>query len=736
MRTGLNETAMSILSGLYETLSSTTSQKSCHSLEISEAARLAGLTYVLSTRQLDTPYSFTSLSYDAERMGISRHRVSKISTEALDSFQYSFPMELSSDDTAALLGLIHAYACYSLPLAQNWSTSRKPIGAFYTPMEVADYIVSLTITPTLEKLASSASSKGLSAITEILSMKALDPACGTGVFLMSAFHAYNRSVKTAIRNALESGTSRSTLRKAGVLDYGRTIRHNLYGVDIDAGALEVADVSLRLLSQTDSIDLGDTSLGLSLKRGNSLISLRGMDGKSNHSHFFSDTDSRLPFEWEREFKETTVKGGFDFIVMNPPYERLKPNLAEFLRERLLTGNREIHLEYFSRYKERLNEDVQYFRNSGEFQLGNRYTIDTHRLFVERALHLARQGAVIGFIVPSTILGDLSSYPLRTSLIQDNQMLTVDEFHETSRLFDGVTQSVCVLTFKRGGKTRFFQARFGLDELYDLKRQGHILISAQQIEKTVGPTLAIPQVNDIGWRLMSKLHRHPSISSLNWLTVRRGELDLTLNRDCITSSRTSFRLIRGSNISRYSLIETSRSGSEFVDIKKLQYNLGASTRAGHISQPRIACQQVSNRTQRWRLKFTSIPHDVVLANSCNYLIDEENPNESSQPVLLGILNSELINWRFSLTNTNNHVSTRELMQLPLAGLESSVYGELISLLIEEVKKVKTADVVPKIEALVFALYGFSSKEARTVLGMRSTTRLETNAILDELKEISK
>ena len=85
--------------------------------------------------------------------------------------------------------------------------------------------------------------------------------------------------------------------------------------------------------------------------------------------------------------------------MNPPYERLKPNLAEFLRERLLTGEREIHLENFSKHKERLSEDVTYFRESGEYEIGNRYSIDTHRLFIERTLHLTREGSTIGFIVP-------------------------------------------------------------------------------------------------------------------------------------------------------------------------------------------------------------------------------------------------------------------------------------------------------------------------------------------------
>ncbi|MHA2322080.1 MAG: TaqI-like C-terminal specificity domain-containing protein, partial [Candidatus Thorarchaeota archaeon] len=254
------------------------------------------------------------------------------------------------------------------------------------------------------------------------------------------------------------------------------------------------------------------------------------------------------------------------------------------------------------------------------------------------------------------------------------------------------------------------------------------IPAQKIEQAVGPSLSIPQVNKIGWKLLSKLHNHPSISSLNWLSVKRGELDLTLNKDCITHDVTDFRLIRGSNISRYSLNDRTGTKPEFVDIEQFRKKLGVSSRAAHISQNRIACQQVSNRNQRWRLKFASIPTKVVLANSCNYLIDHEHSDKYHRLLFLGILNSELMNWRFSLTNTNNHVSTRELTQLPLPDLETSSSQNISSQIVEEVKGIKSSDTTPKIEALVFALYGFSVSEAKAILKMRSTPEKETSVIL--------
>ena len=732
MSSGLQEIAWSLVSGFHQRLTSDFSLQSEKPLTITEAARLAGLTFLLFRKE--NPYTFTNLSYEAERSGISQVKVAKLATEALESFSVSLPKNITIEEEAALLGIIHSQGCYNLPLAYNEGTSQRPLGAYYTPPEIADYIVALTVTPTLNHLAGRAKTEGIDPLLEILSHRTLDPACGTGVFLISAMNAYSQAMEAGIKNAHENGVSRASLRNMGVLDYREKIRQNMFGVDIDSGALEVTDVSLRLISSDTGEIENESSLGVSLRKGNSLISFTGLDGCADHRHYFSSSGSRSPFEWKKEFREILESGGFDFVVMNPPYERLKPNLAEFLRERLLTGERDIHLENFETYKQRLSEDVRYFRNSGEYQLSNRYTIDTHRLFIERSLQLSREGGKIGFIVPSTILGDLSSYQLRSSFFRENKIRSVDDFPETSKMFNGVTQSVSILTLERGGVTKSFFAKFSLNDIEDAKSQTHIEIPTEKVEKIVGQSLSIPQVDKKGWNLLSKLHRQPSIASRSSFSVRRGELDLTLDRDCIVTGGSEFRLIRGSNISRYTLRDKIGAEPEFVDVDRLQKKLGRSSRAKHINQTRIACQQVSNRTQRWRLKFTSVPQNAILANSCNYIVGNGQTLKSHKYYLLGILNSELMNWRFSLSNSNNHVSTRELTQLPIAVQEPETSHNLYKSLVKEVKRFKPGTTSTTIEALVFALYGFSLSESKDILKMRFTPQEESREILRALESI--
>ncbi len=722
MKQALGETAWSIITGFH---GDTNAASSFNTLEITEAVRLASLSYVASRSR---SVEFTHLSYEAERLGLSYDSISDLVQSCLDSYRGPNLGKFGRSDIVALLGLVHSIGSYHLPLQYNRRTSQRPLGAYYTPQSVADYIVSLTLTPTLDRLIKSVSKEGITALQQILSLRVLDPACGAGVFLISAMKALMKSIEEGIRFARELGVSKEILEKAGILNYVHTIRSNLYGVDVDAGALEVTDVSLGLLSQSTN----DSSLGKSLKQGNSLVSLKGLNGESTHNHYFSNPESRLPFEWYDEFGDVMEDGGFDFVVMNPPYDRLKPNLAEFLRERILSGNRQIHLEEFNNYKEQLNEDLQYFRQSGEYRLGNKYSIDNYRLFVERAIQLTRKGGGIGFIVPSTILGDISAYPLRSSIILENELQTIDDFPETSKLFQGVTQSVSVLSLQKGGKTTSFRAQFGLKDIEDAYRRNRIHIQTKRIENAVGPYWSIPQVNRKGWILFNELHNHPSISSLYWLIVKRGELDLTLNRSCIVSDETEYRLIRGSNISRYSLKQKSTRPPEFVNIEKLKQTLGASSRIHHISKPRIACQQVSNRTQRWRLKFTDVPSDVVLSNSCNYLFLRKGTPKNHLFLLLGILNSELINWRFGLTNTNNHVSNRELSQLPLPdpdNISKNLYKSIVS----EVKSIRDSKggSSTRLEGHIFSIYGFSPNEAQFVLEMRQTPKNDIREIVRAL-----
>jgi len=710
---------------------------------VREAARLASLNVIWGVRQGVQPESvssasglrFSCLSHAAKLDGVSQSDVESIERHVLDTVSESDSLSrisgLSDSEFTELLGDIHSMGCFLLPEGRQDAAYRKSMGAYYTPREISDHIAERTMGPFLDVLIRDMSKGSERSVIRLMKLRTLDPACGPGTFLLSAARQFMNRIER-IREACTKGNMTS-IAKDDLSGFAENVAGNLYGVDLDAAALEIADFSIRYelgLDVTDSDSLREANL----RSGNSLISLKGRSDKSNLESFFEEPSSRDALEWSDEFPEILgpESGGFDFVLMNPPYERLKPNMAEFMRDRLLTGSRDIHHDEFEAYRARLTEDVEYFRRSGEYKLGNTHTIDTYRLFIERALQLSRNGGRIGFVVPSTLLGDLSARKLRRSLLLNNRVESVEEFNEGSRLFPGVTQGVCIVVVARGGTTIRLRGSFNLGSLDQAQKSVGHTIDIKDTVNTMGDSLVVPRVPSEGWGILEKLHRNPSLGHLTWLKNRRGELDLTMHREYVHKNSKAPRLIRGSHITRYSIVEIPEAKRENVNVSAFSRRLGSSGRIGHLRKPRIACQQVSNRAQRWRLKFAPVPSEAVLANSCNYIVVNEDLGLDVLSYLLGVLNSDLMNWRFEVSNTNNHVSNREISSLPIVditALDDRQRG-LMESLVQRVKAGNTA----AIEAHVMALYSLHPQEAKRILTYRGAAEEEIDAVLKNLSPL--
>jgi len=701
---------------------------------LTEITRLAALNLILSSRFSHIYGDLKSdeillkcLSYEANHLGASERRVHEHVKQTI-AMASMVPTEeiqkLSLNDFVNLLGWVHSLGSYRLPLSLRRGSLQRSLGAYYTPQAVADYIVSLTIKDDLERRVHAITKNGVSSFEDFHSVRILDPACGAGAFLISIANQIRLLSWVANEKARAVGVPQSDID-----DILSHCKPKLYGVDLDPGALEVADISLRILDNKTANQFPPSMVGKNLKKGNSLISFQGLQGESNHQHFFQDPSSIEAFEWPLEFPEvfSDFRNGFDYIVMNPPYERLKPNLAEFIRERLASGVREIHTDLYEANKRSICESTNYYRESNEYQFATSYSINTYQLFIERALQLARENGNVGCIVPSNILGDVSAQRLRAHLLQDNCLLTIDDFPETSRIFPGITQSVSIITIKKGGETDDLEVGFNRVSLEDALEKKRMKIRKDRILRSMGTTLTIPRIDAAGFKLLDMLHNHSPLGTFENILIRRGELDLTNNKNAISLNKTNTPLIRGSHIARYHLVE-SRHKSEYVKMSKFKKTLETSSRSKHISMNRIACQQVSNMGQRWRLKFTQIEPGTVLANSCNYIVTNGNESSSILNYYLGILNSELMNWRFQISNFNNHVSIRELQNLPF--IEPNKNNKNMRTLQKAVLNLDYSN----IEASVFAIYGFGVPQAKSILEMRRTPDDEKVQILRYLSKL--
>mgnify|MGYP001109982927 FL=1 len=83
----------------------------------------------------------------------------------------------------------------------------------------------------------------------------------------------------------------------------------------------------------------------------------------------------------------------------------------------------------------------------------------------------------------------------------------------------------------------------------------------------------------------------------------------------------------------------------------------------FNRKRLICQQISNGGLRRRLKFIYCALSDVLGNSCNYI----SSDEETLAKLYLVLNSSVLNWRFKITSSNNHINNYELDELPIIDL---------------------------------------------------------------------
>jgi type I restriction-modification system DNA methylase subunit len=195
---------------------------------------------------------------------------------------------------------------------------RKKQGIYYTPQFVVRYIVRQTLGKVLENATPE----------EVHNLRILDPACGSGSFLIEAFDVLDRWLA---QNGTEEDRNFPRRRRL------RILQENLYGVDLDDQAVEVTRLNLMLRA---ALERSKLPLLTHIQHGNSLVDDPAVAGET-------------AFKWEERFPEVMERGGFDVVVGNPPYVRtqnLDGDVFNWLSEHYesATGNYDIYVPFVER----------------------------------------------------------------------------------------------------------------------------------------------------------------------------------------------------------------------------------------------------------------------------------------------------------------------------------------------------------------------------------------------------
>ncbi len=194
----------------------------------------------------------------------------------------------------------------------------------------------------------------------------------------------------------------------------------------------------------------------------------------------SDITALKPFHWGYEFDQILgVKGGFDAIITNPPWEIFKPNAKEFFEEYSdLVTKKKMTIKDFEKEQTKLlkDEDTRkawlkyqseyphvsgFYRSAPQYKNqismvdGKKAGSDTnlYKLFTEQCFNLLRKGGYCGIVIPSGIYTDLGTKQLREMLFGETRVTGLFCFENRKEVFEGVHRSFkfVVLSFeKRGG----------------------------------------------------------------------------------------------------------------------------------------------------------------------------------------------------------------------------------------------------------------------------------------------
>jgi hypothetical protein len=358
------------------------------------------------------------------------------------------------------------------PLRLASADGRKRTGAFFTPEHVVDDIVERTLGPLFDERSREAARAGKRALDVLLDLHVLDPAMGSGHFLVGAAAYLARRV--ANDPSYQGDLTLAELQ-------GLIAERCLYGVDVNPMAVEVARLALWLSTVRDDRPLrflgnlragnslvaaelralleGETDLFASelasraekmLNQVGELVRIHAVTGDEAHvkEDIAADLDSLRapllaecdagvappvsaeagrPFHWELEFPERFLDehgriradAGFDAVIGNPPYVRIQElgrDVAAHCRARYATAY-------------------------GSF--------DAYVPFIERGLNLLRTSGRLGYIVPNKFLKLDYAQRLRARLADDQAVETIIDFGH-AQVFEGATNYTCILVLDRQG----------------------------------------------------------------------------------------------------------------------------------------------------------------------------------------------------------------------------------------------------------------------------------------------
>ncbi|MEB3231114.1 MAG: DNA methyltransferase [Leptolyngbyaceae bacterium] len=303
---------------------------------------------------------------------------------------------------------------------------RKTQGVYYTPAFITQYIVEVALGGYLKRkekalweemeidqIRKNAVKKRQMAEVKfweryrdqvLRKTRVIDPACGSGAFLIAAFDYLSREyerVNEQLAALKIKGESGEFVGQRSVFDLTKTIlNEHLYGVDLSPESVEITKLSLWLKTAERGKQL--TYLDDNIKVGNSIIA--------------DPTVDPLAFDWNAAFPDVFADGGFDVVIGNPPY----------VRQELLTP-----------FKPYLQDHYQSYDG----------VADLYVYFYEKGLNILRSNGLLSYIVTNKWLRAGYGEPLRKFFSENSVFEQIIDFGHAP-IFQDADVFPCIVSVRK------------------------------------------------------------------------------------------------------------------------------------------------------------------------------------------------------------------------------------------------------------------------------------------------
>ncbi|GMO57227.1 MAG: hypothetical protein Ta2G_16850 [Termitinemataceae bacterium] len=523
---------------------------------------------------------------------------------------------------------------------------KKAGGVYYTPQYIVDYIVQNTVGALIKDKTPD----------EIAALRFVDPACGSGSFLVGAYqyllnyhldyYTDGANVKSALKKEKIYEASHGAY-KLTIAEKQKILQNNIYGIDIDSQAVEVTKLSLylKLLENEGKEAEGQLfkftdmkllpSLENNIKCGNSLI---GTDFYAQGELALSEEEQFKVncFDWEKEFSDIFKNGGFDAVIGNPPY-----GAGLTMPQKKYLNNR--------------------FPVVSDFE--------TAQYFIIKSFDLLKQDGYNSFIIPNTMFINLFAKQFRSFIYNNFNIIRIADLSNIDVFVDATVRTVIYALKKSNKKSKIsfenYNSQFELTKKIkiaqtEIKNWETWDFNSYElkplIDKIRKNTLQLNEIFEVCQGLIpyDKYRGHDEYTIKNRIWHADFKKDKTYKKE-----------LRGADVTRYALNWNGENWISYGDW------LAAPRKPEYFRNPRILFREITDGVINATFTDDEYYNNPSIINCISRF-----ENEYALFFILGIVNSKLIAKYHMITSPKANkgvfpkILVNDVRKLPIPALDLS------------------------------------------------------------------